>query len=687
MQTRFTPLKGIFLFCLFSALSTLAVLHSSKNKFLKTTPIYSTAIIGGGVGGLTAAIQLSSQSPILFEGTTPGGLLTLSHSVRNWPGTSDSTGQEIINQLHQHAESSGTLCISEDVISITPQKKCFKVTTRNTSKNTEQFYFASSILLATGTTPRKLSIPGEETYWGKGVSNCAICDGSLYKNKVVAVIGGGEAAIEEAQYLSTIASKVYIIVRKPRFNSHEASRIQSITTTPNVTVLYNSIPLTISGNQHNVTTLTVKNTSSSEVTTLNVNGVFEAIGSVPNSSLVQQIVRCDEQGYIFTDPHGATSVPGIFAAGDVTKTHYRQAIIVAQHATQAALAIKSHLIKKNIISKETPAEKVASPQRLTTQHNTKSFPTSDQAHIENAIIICSHGTGYTAAIYLGHDGCKPLLFENQKTQQPQETTLTTWPGHKNITETALFGNLKKHALAAGAGIVSHEVTNINCETWPYTVTCNTSIPGVQKNYVTRCIIITAHSHVTFTSKKPLTTTAGHYQISPLYETSVHGIFAASQALTNYGSYLTIGAGQEAEAALNAYNFIQRTGNFLKKINPQAPQATNQVKPRPTNIPHITTIAEYKKILQTGNNILIDCFAPWCPPCQRLKPVLERIHKENQYPKIEFYAIDTTEAEELSEYLDISRLPTLIFISNKKELSRHFGFAGEAWLHSLLKNTF
>jgi len=303
-------------------------------------------IIGSGPAAYTAAIYLARANlkPLLLEGKyedniMPGGLLITTKKVENFPGFPDGIdGFKLMDNLQQQSINFGTEIKTEYVTEIKKENKTFIVKTDNKNE-----YKSKSILISTGSTPRKLNVPGYDKLWHKGVSTCAVCDGALpiFKNKVIAVVGGGDSACEDALHLTNYASKVVLIHRR---DSLRASKIlqNRVLEHPKIDVFWNSEVTEIHGTKQ-VNKVTLLNNKTNTKSLLNVNGVFVAIGHTPNSSFCKNIISCDEDGYIKTNKELSTNIKGIWAAGDVQDKKYRQAITAAGTGCQAALEIERWL--------------------------------------------------------------------------------------------------------------------------------------------------------------------------------------------------------------------------------------------------------------------------------------------------------------------------------------------------------
>ena len=309
----------------------------------------AVVVIGGGIGSLTSAIYLARAGlqPLVIEGGNPGGLLTQSHSVQNWPGEMEIEGRSLTEKVRTQAESNGARMIQEEVIAVDFSKYPFVLTTRSLDAplKTRQI-LAESCIIGMGTTPNFLGVPGEQSYWGRGVTNCAICDGSLYRGQTVGVVGGGDAAILEALYLSNIAKEVHLFVRKDQFRANETQRIQALLDRPNVAFHYNTEVVEVKGDGSGVKSVLLKS-ADQPPRELPLNGLFLAIGSRPNSELFKNVLKLDEKGYIVLKKDQETSVPGVYAIGDIVDPVYKQAISAAGDGAKASLQSQQFLMEKS----------------------------------------------------------------------------------------------------------------------------------------------------------------------------------------------------------------------------------------------------------------------------------------------------------------------------------------------------
>lgn len=298
-------------------------------------------IIGSGPAGYTAAIYASraNLNPVVYEGIQPGGQLTTTTEIDNFPGYPQGiTGQMMMEDLKKQAERFGTEVRFGIVTKTDLSVKPFKL-----QIDGEKEILADSLIIATGATAKYLGLPSEEKFRGTGVSACATCDGFFYRKKDVAVVGGGDTACEEATYLAGLCNKVYLIVRRDVLRASKAmqDRVLSI---PNIEVLWNTNTKEILGDQFGVTSALLTNNKTGEDKVINIHGFFLAIGHHPNSEVFKPYVETNAEGYIITDGKSQkTNVPGVFAAGDVQDPSYRQAIAAAGSGCRAAMDAEKFL--------------------------------------------------------------------------------------------------------------------------------------------------------------------------------------------------------------------------------------------------------------------------------------------------------------------------------------------------------
>ncbi len=372
---------------------------SNKNSNLE-----NVIIIGSGPAGYTAAIYAARANlqPLLITGFNsggiPGGQLMTTTFVENYPGFPDGVmGPELMDMMKAQAVRWGTKLIESDVISIDAKNRPFTI------KTSEEKFITNSIIIATGASANRLGIINEEKFWSKGISACAICDGATpqFRNEELAVVGGGDSACEEAVYLTKYGSKVNLIVRSDKLRA-SAAMVDRVKANSKITIHWNTSVKEAVGDEW-LETIKTKN-SNSEIADLKIKGLFYAIGHTPNTSFLNNQIEIDHKGYIKCSPgRPETSLSGIFAAGDVADSEWRQGVTAAGSGCMAALAAERWLSENNlsqIISREKPE-----PEKSEDTNYTKDEETNEETFKVNA----EWQKGSYALRKLYHESSKPLL--------------------------------------------------------------------------------------------------------------------------------------------------------------------------------------------------------------------------------------------------------------------------------------
>jgi thioredoxin reductase (NADPH) len=302
------------------------------------TSIKKLVIIGSGPAGLTAAIYgcRADLEPVVYMGTKYGGQLMLTSEVENFPGFPDPVmGPDLIMKMKTQAERLGAKLIQEDVVKVNFGVHPFEIETDSGSAR------ALSVIIATGANPKRLNLESEMRLMGKGVSNCAVCDGFFFRGKKVAVVGGGDTAMEEATFLSKFASSVQVIHRRDELRASAALEKEA-RSNPKISFIWDTVVMEVLGERH-LEGVKVKNLKSGEQNVLQVDGLFVAIGYDPNTEIFKGQVELDGKGYVAVRNGSESSVPGIFVAGDVRDFRYRQAITAAADGCKALLDAEKFL--------------------------------------------------------------------------------------------------------------------------------------------------------------------------------------------------------------------------------------------------------------------------------------------------------------------------------------------------------
>ena len=293
---------------------------------------YDLIIIGAGPGGMTAAIYGSRAglSTLILEMGAPGGKLIKTNEISNWPGIQKVNGAELASQMFAHATSFGADYAYGEVTSIQVDGDEKRVVCSDGTT-----YTGKAVIIASGTVERMLGIPGEAENVGRGVSYCAVCDGAFFRDQEVAVIGGGNSALEEALYLTQFAKKVTIVIRRDVFRA-EAHVQQQVEQNERITIIRRHVPKQILDDGNRVIGLVIEDVESKETTTLTVAGVFPYVGADPAVSFLNGLDICDERGYLLVDEHNETKIKGIYGVGDVVAKPLRQVVTAAGDGANAA---------------------------------------------------------------------------------------------------------------------------------------------------------------------------------------------------------------------------------------------------------------------------------------------------------------------------------------------------------------
>src|SRR3989338_613622 len=305
-------------------------------------------ILGTGIAGLTAAIYTARANlqPLLISGPEDGGQLTLTTDVENFPGFEHGIqGPELINITKKQAERFGARFKTDIASKFTILKNNKHSTSFELELLSGEKIQTKTLIISTGASSRWLGLPSEQKYKGRGVTTCATCDGAFFKNKEVIVIGVGDSAMEESTFLTKFATKVTVIHRQDSFRASKIMQ-DKFFKNPKCAVLWNKEVNEILGDGKRVTGVKLKDTKTNQLTEFKCDGVFLAIGHIPNTSIFKNILDMDQLGYLKTDRFTKTNIPGVFAAGDVQDTRYRQAITAAGSGCQAAMEVEKYLAEQ-----------------------------------------------------------------------------------------------------------------------------------------------------------------------------------------------------------------------------------------------------------------------------------------------------------------------------------------------------
>ena len=300
---------------------------------------YDVVILGAGPAGMSAAVYASRAGlkTAMLEKGAPGGKLVKTNEISNYPGFVTSGGPELALKMFEHSTAFGAEYLYGDVTKLNDLGEIKEIELMDGSTVT-----AKAVIIATGRDEKLLNVPGEQRYTGQGVSYCAVCDGAFFKDEEVAVIGGGNSALEEAMYLTQFAKKVYIVIRRDVFRADEIVQ-QQLAENDKIEVIRKHVPVEVTGENGKVCGIVLKNVETEEKMTLNVKAVFPYIGQDPGTSFVSHLDILDTQRYILTDEHMATKIPGIYAAGDVVAKTLRQVVTATSDGAIAAQSVFHYL--------------------------------------------------------------------------------------------------------------------------------------------------------------------------------------------------------------------------------------------------------------------------------------------------------------------------------------------------------
>lgn len=299
--------------------------------------MYDIIIIGSGIAGLTSAIYAlnNKRKVLILESKTYGGQIINSNIINNYPGFLEISGFDLMTNIYNQVKNLGGVIKYEEVLEITKNKK---VITKN------ETYEAKSIIISTGLSPRKLNLENEDKFIGKGISYCATCDGSFYKDKDVMVVGGGNTAIEDVIYLSNICKKVYLVYRRKELRK-DVNLTEKVKELSNVEIIYNSNIEKLNGDE-SLNSVDIINKDTEKITNIIIDGLFVAIGKIPSGNIFKDLLNVTENGYIITDEDCHTNIDGIYAAGDIRKKKLRQLVTAASDGAIAAIEAIKYINKK-----------------------------------------------------------------------------------------------------------------------------------------------------------------------------------------------------------------------------------------------------------------------------------------------------------------------------------------------------
>jgi len=301
-------------------------------------------ILGSGPAGLTAGLYAAraNLSPIIIDGEDPGGQLMSTSYIENWPGEVSVTGPDLMKQIREHVSTYSTRFVQESIVHADLSQRPFVLTTsRHRTIKTH------ALIIATGAQPKKLGCVGESTYWGKGVTSCAVCDGAFYKNLPVIVVGGGDTAMENASFLTNFTKKITIVHILPQLTASHSMQ-QRVVDNPDIQIIYSSTISAIEGDGRKITQVTITDQNTQQSYVQETRGLFVSIGIIPNTQLFKNQLAMNTYGYLLPQEHTHASIPGVFLAGDAADSRYRQAITSAGTGCAAALDAERYLKEQGL---------------------------------------------------------------------------------------------------------------------------------------------------------------------------------------------------------------------------------------------------------------------------------------------------------------------------------------------------
>lgn len=305
-----------------------------------TNDIWDVIIIGGGPAGLSAALYAARamRKTLVIEAKMPGGQIATTSEVEDYPGIEMTTGPELSEMMLRHAEKFGAeIVIGEEVVDVDLRSEIKTVHT-----DLDTMYRSRAVIVATGAAARKLDVPGEEEYGGRGVSYCAVCDGPFFRERHVAVVGGGDAAFDEALYLTKYASKVSLIHRRDEFRAQRVL-VDRARKNPKMEFITSTIVEEVLGNDSGITGLRLRNLKADDTYDLTIGGLFVYVGNVPATAIFKDCIEMDQHGYFEVDANMATDCDGVFVAGDVRKSPLKQVVTAGSDGSIAALTADKYL--------------------------------------------------------------------------------------------------------------------------------------------------------------------------------------------------------------------------------------------------------------------------------------------------------------------------------------------------------